>query len=55
MATEADTRLKHAVPKLQAASSYNDPHSTAEQCTITDGRVVPVGTPNNYSRAYGVR
>lgn len=41
--TEADTCRKLVVPKLQAAGWDNDPHSIAEQRTITDGRVVPVG------------
>lgn len=40
---EADTCRKFVVPKLQAAGWDNDPHSIAEQRTITDGRVVPVG------------
>jgi len=31
------------VPKLLAAGWDNDPHSIAEQRTITDGRIVPVG------------
>jgi hypothetical protein len=43
MPTEADTCRKFVVPKLQAAGWDNDPHSIAEQRTITDGRVVPVG------------
>ena len=43
MPTEADTCRKFGVPKLQAAGWDNDPHSIAEQRTITDGRVVPVG------------
>jgi len=30
-------------PKLQDAGWDNEPHSIAEQRTITDGRVVPVG------------
>jgi|SRR5712691_7096044 len=41
--TEADTCRKFVVPKLQAAGWDNDPHSIAEQRTITDGRIVPVG------------
>jgi type I restriction enzyme, R subunit len=40
---EADTCRKFVVPKLQAAGWDNDPHSIAEQRTVTDGRVVPVG------------
>jgi type I restriction enzyme R subunit len=43
MSNEADTCRKFIVPKLQAAGWDNDPHSIAEQRTITDGRVVPVG------------
>ena len=43
MPTEADTCRKLVVPKLQAAGWDNEPHSIAEQRTITDGRVVPVG------------
>lgn len=40
---EADTCRKHVVPKLQAAGWDTEPHSIAEQRTITDGRIVPVG------------
>src|ERR1700733_5681399 len=43
MPTEADTCRKFVVPKLQAAGWDNDPHSIAEQRSITDGRIVPVG------------
>jgi len=43
MTTEADTCRKFVVPKLQAAGWDNEPHSIAEQRTITDGRIVPVG------------
>jgi type I restriction enzyme R subunit len=43
MPTEADTCRKLVVPKLQAAGWDNEPHSIAEQRTITDGRIVPVG------------
>src|SRR6476660_3134632 len=43
MATEADTCRKFVVPKLQSAGWDADPHSIAEQRTITDGRIVPVG------------
>jgi type I restriction enzyme, R subunit len=43
MNTEADTCRKFVVPALQAAGWENDPHSIAEQRTITDGRVIPVG------------
>lgn len=41
--TEADTCRKFVVPKLQVAGWDNDPHSIAEQRTITDGRIIPVG------------
>jgi type I restriction enzyme, R subunit len=44
MLTEADTCRKFVVPKLQAAGWDDDPHSIAEQRTITDGRIVPAGT-----------
>lgn len=40
---EADTCRKLVVPKLQVAGWDNDPHSIAEQRTITDGRIIPVG------------
>jgi len=43
MPTEADTCRKFVVPRLQAVGWDNDPHSIAEQRTITDGRIVPVG------------
>ena len=43
MPTEADTCRKFVVPKLQAAGWDNEPFSIAEQRTITDGRIVPVG------------
>jgi len=43
MPTEADTCRKLVVPKLLATGWDNEPHSIAEQRTITDGRVVPVG------------
>ncbi len=41
--SEADTCRKFVVPKLVAAGWDNDPHSIAEQRSITDGRIVPVG------------
>lgn len=41
--SEADTCRKFVVPKLQAARWEDEPHSIAEQRTITDGRIVPVG------------
>lgn len=43
MTTEADTCRKFVVPKLQSAGWDSDPHSIAEQRSITDGRIVPVG------------
>ena len=43
MHTEADTCRKFVVPLLQSAGWENEPHSIAEQRTITDGRIVPVG------------
>ncbi len=42
--TEADTCRKFVVPKLQAAGWDNEPHSIAEQRSITDGRIIPVGS-----------
>jgi type I restriction enzyme R subunit len=41
--TEADTCRKHVVPLLQAAGWDTEPHSIAEQRSITDGRIVPLG------------
>lgn len=41
--TEADTCRRLVVPKLVAAGWETDPHSIAEQRTITDGRIMPVG------------
>ena len=43
MANEADTCRKSVVPLLQQAGWDNEPHSIAEQRTITDGRIIPVG------------
>ena len=43
MPSEADTCRKFVVPLLQAAGWDTEPHSIAEQRTITDGRIVPVG------------
>jgi type I restriction enzyme R subunit len=43
MPSEADTCRKFVVPKLQAVGWDNEPYSIAEQRTITDGRIVPVG------------
>jgi type I restriction enzyme R subunit len=41
--SEADTCRKLVVPKLQSAGWDDEPHSIAEQRTITDGRIVPLG------------
>jgi type I restriction enzyme R subunit len=43
MPTEADTCRKHVVPLLQAAGWDIEPCSIAEQRSITDGRIIPVG------------
>src|SRR5271156_708601 len=43
MPTEADTCRKFVVPKLLAAGWDAEPHSIAEQRSITDGRIIPVG------------
>src|ERR1700730_13382718 len=43
MVSEADTCRKLVVPKLLAVGWDTDLHSIAEQRTITDGRIVPVG------------
>jgi type I restriction enzyme, R subunit len=43
MVSEADTCRKLVVPKLLAVGWDTDPHSIAEQRTITDGRIIPVG------------
>lgn len=43
MANEADTCRKSVVPLLQRAGWDNEPHSIAEQRTVTDGRIIPVG------------
>lgn len=43
MANEADTCRKWVVPRLQAAGWDEEPCSIAEQRTVTDGRIVPVG------------
>jgi type I restriction enzyme R subunit len=40
---EADTCRKFVVPLLQAAGWDDEPHVIAEQRSITDGRIVPVG------------
>jgi type I restriction enzyme R subunit len=41
--SEADTCRKFVIPKLQAAGWDDDPHSIAEQRSITDGRIIPAG------------
>lgn len=43
MYSEADTCRKWVVPRLVAAGWDEEPHSIAEQRTITDGRIIPVG------------
>ena len=43
MLTEADTCRKYIVPLLQKAGWDSDPCSIAEQRSITDGRIIPVG------------
>jgi type I restriction enzyme R subunit len=43
MPTEADTCRKFVVPKLLATGWDDEPHSIAEQRTITDGRIIPAG------------
>jgi type I restriction enzyme R subunit len=43
MLSEADTCRKFVVPRLQALGWDNEPHSIAEQRTITDGRIIPTG------------
>jgi type I restriction enzyme R subunit len=43
MSNEADTCRKCVVPLLQSAGWDREPHSIAEQRTITDGRIVPLG------------
>jgi type I restriction enzyme R subunit len=41
--SEADTCRKFVVPKLVSTGWDIDPPSIAEQRSITDGRIVPVG------------
>jgi len=43
MPTEADICRKHVVPLLQAAGWDTEPCSIAEQRSVTDGRIIPVG------------
>src|SRR5207248_1868238 len=43
MLNEADTCRKYVVSALQSAGWDTEPHSIAEQRTITDGRIVPAG------------
>ncbi len=43
MPSEADPCRKLVVPRLQEAGWDNEPHSIAEQRTVTDGRIIPVG------------
>lgn len=51
MPTEADTCRTFVVPALQRAGWDDEPHSIAEQRTITDGRIVPVGRKGYVRRA----
>ena len=44
MSSEADTCRKYVVPLLQTAGWEVEPHSIAEQRTITHGRIIPVGS-----------
>ena len=39
---EADTCRKLVLPLLQSAGWDDEPHSVAEQRTITDGRIVSI-------------
>jgi type I restriction enzyme R subunit len=41
--SEAYTCRKMVVPKLVAVGWDNNPHSIAEQRSITDGRIIPAG------------
>jgi len=41
--SEADTCRKFVVPNLVASGWDSDPHSIAEQRSITDGRIIPAG------------
>jgi hypothetical protein len=43
MSTEAGTRRKFVVPRLQNAGWDSDPHSIAEQRSFTDGRIIVRG------------
>ena len=43
MPSEADTCRRYVVPLLQSAGWEDEPHSIAEQRTITDGRIIPAG------------
>jgi len=43
MDTEADTCRKWVIPGLQKAGWDDEPHSIAEQRTVTDGRIVVAG------------
>ena len=43
MPTEADTCRMYVVPRIQAAGWETEPCSIAEQRSITDGRIIPVG------------
>jgi type I restriction enzyme, R subunit len=43
MNTEADTYRKYVVPTLLASGRDTEPHSIADQRTVTYGRGIPVG------------
>jgi type I restriction enzyme R subunit len=40
MSNEADTCRKYVLPKLIEAGWDNDPHSSTEQRTFADGRII---------------
>lgn len=44
MTTEADTCRKYVLPKLIQAGWDNEPHSFTEQKTLTDGRIMVIGS-----------
>jgi type I restriction enzyme, R subunit len=48
--SEADTCRTLVVPKLLDVGWDTDPHSIAEQRTITDGRIVPGGIGCQHKR-----
>lgn len=52
---EADTCRKLVVLALQSAGRDDDPHSIAEQRTITDGRIDPANHSQQRSGALRIR